>query len=85
MHMALSPHFKEYFVQQTFEQRCKKFRALPEEHVHIDAAKDSDGALAGYCICSVRDETGELDSIYVEPKYRGQGVGGNWRKAAWPG
>lgn len=57
MHLAMSPHFKEYFAQQTFEKRCKKFRALPEEHVHIDAAEDSDGALVGYCICSVRDDS----------------------------
>jgi len=75
VHLALSPHFKEYYAQQTFEQRCKKFRALPEEHVHIAVAENEGGALAGYCICSVRDETGELDSIYVEPEYRGRGVG----------
>jgi len=43
--------------------------------VHIEAAEDKGGALVGHCICSVRDETGELDSIYMEPEYRGQGVG----------
>ncbi len=85
MHLALSSHFKEYFAQQTFERRCRKFRSLPEEHVHIAAAEDESGALVGYCICSVRDETGELDSIYVEPEYRGRGVGRNLAESglAW--
>ncbi|NLT98016.1 MAG: GNAT family N-acetyltransferase [Christensenellaceae bacterium] len=85
MHLALSSHFKEYFAQQTFERRCRKFRSLPEEYVHIAAAEDESGALVGYCICSVRDETGELDSIYVEPEYRGRGVGRNLAESglAW--
>lgn len=74
-HLALSPHFKEYFAQLRFETRCEKFRSMPEQDVYIVATEDEDGALVGYCICSAHGETGELESIYVEPEYRGQHTG----------
>lgn len=75
-HLAASAHFKEHFAGQTFEARCSKFRAMPESAVHIGAARNENGRFVGYCICSALDETGELDSIYIEPEYRGQGLGG---------
>ena len=74
-HLAMSAHFKVHFERQTFAERCEKFRALPEDSVHIGAAEDEKGTLTGYCICSVQDDAGELDSIFVEAEYRGQDIG----------
>ena len=74
-HYAGSAHFKDHFSRQTFEARSTKWRSLPENSVHIGVARDENGAAVGYCVCSAQGETGELDSIYIEPEYRGRETG----------
>lgn len=74
-HLERSANFKAHFERQTFSERSQKFCALPPDCVHIGAAEDESGALAGYCICSVQGSSGELDSIFVEEQYRGQELG----------
>jgi ribosomal protein S18 acetylase RimI-like enzyme len=76
LHHEKSTHFKNHFVRQTFEERSAKWRGLPEECVYIGAAREKEnGSIVAYCVCSVQGESGELDSIYVEPEYRGQNIG----------
>jgi diamine N-acetyltransferase len=73
-HLTVSKNFKRHYKEQTFEKRCAKFRAVPEEHLRIEAAYD-DGVIVGYCVCSIENVIGELDSIYVEPQFRSKRLG----------
>jgi len=75
-HHDHSPYFKEYYQTHTFEDRKRVIlqRALGGE-VHLELAYENQ-ALVGYVVCSIdKLFNGEIDSIYVNPSYRGQGVG----------
>ena len=44
--------------------------------VRVDLALDASEALIGYCVSSIdKWLTGEIDSIFVTPQCRGQGIG----------
>jgi ribosomal protein S18 acetylase RimI-like enzyme len=84
-HKSLSQHFSGHFNKMTFrlrkEELLKKSR---EGAMHIDLARDMNtGCLVGYCISTIsRERQGEIDSIYIEPDYRGSGIGDNLMKRA---
>jgi len=76
-HLSVSPYFKDYYLTLTFEERKRAIlqRASGGE-VRVDLALDASGELVGYCVSSIdRWLTGEIDSIFVTAKYRGQGIG----------
>ncbi len=76
-HLSVSPYFKDYYRTLTFEERKRAIlqRASGGE-VRVDLALDASGELIGYCVSSIdRWLTGEIDSIFVTAKYRGQGIG----------
>jgi ribosomal protein S18 acetylase RimI-like enzyme len=76
-HLSVSPYFKDYYLTLTFEERKRAIlqRASGGE-VRVDLALDASGELVGYCVSSIdRWLTGEIDSIFVGAKYRGQGIG----------
>ena len=76
-HLAGSPYFKEYYRTLTFEDR--KQAILQRGYgggVRVDLAVDGAGEAVGYCVTTIdRWLTGEVDSIFVVPTCRGQGVG----------
>ena len=76
-HLSVSPYFKDYYLTLTFEERKRAIlqRASGGE-VRVDLALDASGELVGYCVSSIdRWLTGEIDSVFVGAKYRGQGIG----------
>jgi ribosomal protein S18 acetylase RimI-like enzyme len=76
-HLSVSPYFKDYYLTLTFEERKHAIlqRASGGE-VRVDLALDASGEPVGYCVSSIdRWLTGEIDSIFVTAKYRGQGIG----------
>jgi GNAT superfamily N-acetyltransferase len=75
-HFSCSPYFKDYYRTLTFQDRKRAIlqRALGGE-VRVDLALNGDAPIA-YCVSSIdRALTGEIDSIFVDAKYRGQGIG----------
>jgi ribosomal protein S18 acetylase RimI-like enzyme len=75
-HLSRSPYFKDYYRTLTFQDRKRAIlqRALGGE-VRVDLALNGDTPIA-YCVSSIdRAQTGEIDSIFVDTKYRGQGIG----------
>lgn len=74
-HLEMSKNFKQHYKEQTFEKRCVKFYDMPENCLRIEAAYDADSVIVGYCICSIENGKGELDSIYVETQCRKQQLG----------
>jgi len=75
LHLADSVHFKDHFASFTFEKRMEKFMLFRDDDVFIELAVDTDGIPAGYCISTAEGPAGELDSLYVEEKFRGRGIG----------
>ena len=84
-HKSLSQHFSKHLDKMTFDLRKK---GLLEKSrggaIRIDLARDTDmGEFVGYCVSTVSgDRQGEIESIYIEPDYRGLGIGDNLMKRA---
>ena len=72
LHRQLSSNFKQHFDSFTFEKRVEKL--ICKEYLSIFVASDAD-LYVGYCIATADKNRGEIDSIYVQPSYRGQKVG----------
>ena len=75
-HLSLSPYFKDYYRTLTFEDRKRVIlqRAWGGD-VKVDLAMDG-SVLVGYCVSSIdKWLTGEIDSIFIDPNYQGQGIG----------
>lgn len=78
-HHEKSQNFKKHFSSLTFSDRLKKLLAM--EHMKIFAAKANSG-LVGYCIASLCNETGEIDSLYIKPQFQGFSLGQQLTEAA---
>jgi diamine N-acetyltransferase len=74
-HLERSPDFNEHYTHQTFESRFAKIMKMPGGCVRVEAAYDDSGKPVGYCVCSMENGAGELDSIYIKPPFRKKGVG----------
>ncbi|MBN1534850.1 MAG: GNAT family N-acetyltransferase [Spirochaetes bacterium] len=75
LHLRDSTYFKDHFGTFTFQRRCEKFAAMDEGDVMIEVVEE-DGKAVGYCISTMEQEKGEIDSLYVEEDYRRHGYGG---------
>jgi GNAT superfamily N-acetyltransferase len=77
LHLSMSPYFRDYYRTLTFEDRTRSIqqRAYGGE-IRVDLALDDSGQPIGYCVTSIdRWLTGEIESIFVNPQNRGQGIG----------
>lgn len=77
LHLSLSPYFRDYYQTLTFEDRQRSIqqRAYGGE-IRVDLALDDSGQPIGYCVASIdRWLTGEIESIFVNPQNRRQGIG----------
>ena len=77
-HRELSPYFPERYVELTFGERKEDLLKKSENGIlRIDTAYDkTTEQFIGYCISSISNEQiGEVDSIYLEEKYRSEGLG----------
>lgn len=73
-HENTSEYFKELYRSICFEQRIKAFSVFNEDALKITVAKSND-AYIGYCISTIVDGKGELESLHVDAAYRGAGIG----------
>ncbi len=77
-HQSVSTYFSHSFENITFQHRTEELRRKSENgKLDIYIAHDSElGRDIGYVVSSIEaDNTGEIDSIYIEDKYRGSGIG----------
>jgi len=70
-HENTSEYFKESYRFISFEERVKAFE---NQIIKITVAKSDDGYI-GYCISTIIDGKGEIDSLHVEEHNRGNGIG----------
>ena len=75
-HREASRHFRSRYERFTFEERIRKFSS-PEIKTAIDIAEGlPEKRIIAYCISSIgRGKEGEIDSIYIEPDFRGRKIG----------
>lgn len=76
-HASVSKHFTSHFNSFTFETRIKTLnkKAKTGNVLIVVALETSSENEIGYCISSVDSHLqGEVDSIYVQPDYRKNGV-----------
>lgn len=77
-HHACGGEFARTLGAVTWEQRqAGLLKKVAGGRLLVDLAQDSEtGRHVGYCITSLTAELrGEIESIYVEPQYRGKGIG----------
>jgi len=74
IHEHDSLYFKEHYKIFTFEERIKSFGKLKEDDLKISVIRKDNNVL-GYCISSVKDLIGEIESLYIKPELRKQNLG----------
>jgi ribosomal protein S18 acetylase RimI-like enzyme len=75
IHLHDAHHFQDHFRNFTFAARCNKFQDMDDAHMRIEVALDRDTAV-GYCISTIEKGMGEIDSLFIEEKFRKYGLGG---------
>lgn len=73
-HENSSEHFKELYQFISFDDRIKVFSVFNEETMKITVAKKNDEYI-GYCISTITEGKGELESLHVNETNRGSGIG----------
>lgn len=73
-HLNDSIYFKEHYKSFTFKERCLKFENIPDDKVRIEIVQDNENCI-GYCISTINDSIGEIDSVFVESTFRTYGLG----------
>ena len=78
LHAEASEHFSKSYEEWTFEDRISGLLVKAAEHrMNIDLAYDREHEKnVGYCISTIDEgDIGEVDFIFIEEPYRGQGLG----------
>lgn len=75
-HKARSKYFYQDYEKIVFDDRKKQlFKKIGKWNLRIDLALDIDDHTVGYCVSSISNEKGEIDSIYVDENFRTKGIG----------
>ena len=73
-HENSSEYFKESYRTMRFDQRIKAFNVFDKETMKITVAKSNEKYI-GYCISTIIDGKGEIESLHVDESNRGKGIG----------
>lgn len=84
IHLNKSLYFKDKYKTFTFEERMKLIykriqKGIIKLEVLLDTEKDE---YIGYCLCSIEDTFGEIESIFIEEQYRKFGLGDKLMKSS---
>lgn len=74
LHIEKSNYFKEHYKTFTFEERLLSFSNYESDKIKIDVLMDKE-LYVGYCISTISDNCGEIDSLFISSKYRKYGSG----------
>lgn len=72
IHFEKSVYFKSKYESFTFEKRLESiYRKAQDGIIKVDLLLDHNtGNYIGYCVSSIEDEVGEIESIFIEKDYR---------------
>jgi diamine N-acetyltransferase len=74
MHYEDSIYFEDHYELFSFSERIEPLMKMNEEDIKISIINDGN-SIQGYCISSIDDQKGEIDSIYIDEELRGRGLG----------
>lgn len=75
-HTERCRHFADVFAKNTFAKRRADIMAHGTQGLHVIMAREVDGPYVGYCVSTINDRrVGEIDSLYLLPQFRGEGLG----------
>ena len=74
LQLQKSTNFKDFFSKNTFEERKKKLLAIAQKGPMLTILAYEKDLLIGYCIASVADEVGEINSLFVSETHRNCGI-----------
>ena len=77
IHFNKSVYFKSKYEKFKFEKRMESINRRSENGtVKLDVILDNDTMeYVGYCLSSIEDNIGEIESIFIEKQYRGYKLG----------
>lgn len=75
LHADKSPYFKNHYLNFTYQSRKKALLSCAEKGLLLIVIAYNDDAKVGYCVASVDNGVGEIDSVYVRPDYRKAYIG----------
>ncbi|MBW9159440.1 MULTISPECIES: GNAT family N-acetyltransferase [Clostridium] len=72
IHHAKSIYFKSKYKNHTFDKRMESiYKKAQKGIMKLDILLDNGtGNYIGYCLSSIEDNLGEIESIYIENQYR---------------
>ena len=78
VHYDKSIYFKNKYEKFTFDKRVKSiYEKSQKGTIKIDMLWDNETEnYVGYCLSSIKDNIGEIESIYIKDDYRKFGLGG---------
>ena len=71
-HRSISTNFKLFYDQFTFEARIESLKNRDQLIVYV---AQEEMQPIGYCIASIDNLVGEIDSIFILSRYRRTGIG----------
>lgn len=74
LHLRMSIYFKDHYETFTFEKRMASFQDKDQNDLKITVVLIAD-QIKGYCMSSISNNMGEIDSLYLEEDTRGAGIG----------
>lgn len=81
-HLEKSYDFKQHYKDFTFSERKESLINYAEKGKLFIVIAYHESEKIGYCVASVVDRTGEIDSIYIKAGYRKNHVGNILMEAA---
>lgn len=77
IHLNKSIHFKDKYENFTFEKRSESiYKKVQKGIIKLDLLLDDNkGDYVGYCLSSIEDTLGEVESIFIKEEYRKFGLG----------
>ena len=84
LHYEKSVNFKKRFADYKFEKRIEGIIKKAERGIiKLDILFDDEkNKYVGYCLNSIEDFQGEIESIFIEQEYRKYGQGGRLMESA---
>ena len=84
IHQLKSKYFFQDYENIIFDKRKEQLQEKSENGIlRVDLAVDSiNEEVVGYCISSISNEIGEIDSLYVEENFHSMGIDDNLMKRA---
>lgn len=74
IHLADSIYYQDFYKEFTFETRMAFLNRMNAEDVKISVIQAGEQVL-GYCLSTVREGIGEIESLYIDPSLQKQNYG----------